>query len=566
HYHKDVLKYVNDSLEKAKDLLKPIVAAKDAIEAEFDNRPIDEETFTELKNQVDKIGSDDFREALKEHIDLTEQKQDVLDELEQKGQDKIDEVKNTEGLSEEEKADEVKRIEDAIEDAKDAVENADKSSQVDKALKDLAKEELEIKAALTEKLIDKLTEVSKAERDKAKEDVADALADAIAKVDAAKRKDAIDTAVTDGKTAIDAIYDALKETNTSVKDAKKDAKEALDQEAETAKSAVDALDGLSKEEKDAKKDQIDQALNEAKDQVDEATSTNAVEKAKNDGSLAIEKEKGKAEIDAAEKLGLEELEDLNLEDEDRADKEQAIKDAADDARDIDDASTKEEVATEVQVGKDDIADILKDAQLADIKNNAKEDVESKAQAAIDNIEARDDLSEDEKEKLVKEINDAKDTAITGIDKASSETGVNEAVSRAEDQFDLAKDKAGAIESIKAEAKETKESIEGTANLEEDEINQRTSEVDTHAEDAIKEVLNATTKNAIENAVDAVSLEMHKTDAKAGIDAHRNKGLADLENLDNLTEEEKEDLSDRIEQVRKGVLEKVDEATSKKEES
>src|SRR5699024_1085225 len=197
-----------------------------------------------------------------------------------------------------------------------------------------------------------------------------------------------------------------------------------------------------------------------------------------------------------------------------------------------------------------------------IKNNAKEDVESKAQAAIDNIEARDDLSEDEKEKLVKEINDAKDTAITGIDKASSETGVNEAVSRAEDQFDLAKDKAGAIESIKAEAKETKESIEGTANLEEDEINQRTSEVDTHAENAIKEVLNATTKNAIENAVDAVSLEMHKTDAKAGIDAHRNKGLADLENLDNLTEEEKEDLSDRIEQVRKGVLEKVDEATSK----
>src|SRR5699024_12002185 len=161
-----------------------------------------------------------------------------------------------------------------------------------------------------------------------------------------------------------------------------------------------------------------------------------------------------------------------------------------------------------------------------------------------------------------EINDAKDTAITGIDKASSETGVNEAVSRAEDQFDLAKDKAGAIESIKAEAKETKESIEGTANLEEDEINQRTSEVDTHAENAIKEVLNATTKNAIENAVDAVSLEMHKTDAKAGIDAHRNKGLADLENLDNLTEEEKEDLSDRIEQDRKVVLEKVDEATSK----
>src|SRR5699024_7936812 len=110
--------------------------------------------------------------------------------------------------------------------------------------------------------------------------------------------------------------------------------------------------------------------------------------------------------------------------------------------------------------------------------------------------------------------------------------------------------------------ETKESIEGTANLEEDEINQRTSEVDTHAENAIKEVLNATTKNAIENAVDAVSLEMHKTDAKAGIDAHRNKGLADLENLDNLTEEEKEDLSDRIEEVRIGDHKKVDEATSK----
>src|SRR5699024_7463596 len=167
-----------------------------------------------------------------------------------------------------------------------------------------------------------------------------------------------------------------------------------------AKSAVDDLDGLSKEEKSAKKDQIDQALNDAKDKIDEATSTNAVEKTKNDGSLAIEKEKGKAEIDATENLGLEELKDLNLGDDDRAVKEQAIKDAAASAReDIDEATSKDGVQTEVQIGKDDIAEVLKDAQLVDIKNNAKERVESAAQDAIDDIELRDDLTIVEKEAL-----------------------------------------------------------------------------------------------------------------------------------------------------------------------
>src|SRR5699024_8744163 len=188
------------------------------------------------------------------------------------------------------------------------------------------------------------------------------------------------------------------------------------------------------------------------------------------------------------------------------------------------------VQTEVQIGKDDIAEILKDAQLADLKNKAKERVESAAQDVMDDIETRDDLTKAEREALIDEINAAKDTAIKGIDDANAETGINAAVLIAEDKFNLAGEKADAIETIKAEAESTKDSIESTANLTEDQKDGRKSEVDTHAGDAIEEVLYATNKDAINDTVDAVSLEMHKTDAKAGMDKHRNNGLADLESL------------------------------------
>src|SRR5699024_10583256 len=136
HYHVDVLTYVNETLDKAKGLLKQVVDAKNAIDAEFDNRPIDEETFTQLQKQVNGIGSDDFRKVLTQEVELVKKKQDTLDALDQEAEAAKSAVDDLDGLSKEEKSAKKDQIDQALNDAKDKIDEATSTNAVEKTKND----------------------------------------------------------------------------------------------------------------------------------------------------------------------------------------------------------------------------------------------------------------------------------------------------------------------------------------------------------------------------------------------------------------------------------------------
>ena len=82
--------------------------------------------------------------------------------------------------------------------------------------KNAAKKELEEYADEVKKKIDDLTYTTPDEKDAAKAAVDQALADALVAVDAAIDTDGVDTAVADGKQAMDDIYNALVEAEANI--------------------------------------------------------------------------------------------------------------------------------------------------------------------------------------------------------------------------------------------------------------------------------------------------------------------------------------------------------------
>ncbi|COF72096.1 surface anchored protein [Streptococcus pneumoniae] len=184
-----------------------------------------------------------------------------------------------------------------------------------------------------------------------------------------------------------------KVANYTVPDTRDAAKDDIDTKATAKKNDIEADDQLTTEEKQAAKDKVDAAAQSAKDAVTAATTNDGVTQAQNDGTTAVNnvdttpqaKPSAKAEIDAKVQDANNAIDqNQDLTDDERREAKKAVKDAADEAKaNIDKATSAGELTT----AKNNGLDKLNEPHNASVKQKAKDDIDTKATAKKNDIEA-----------------------------------------------------------------------------------------------------------------------------------------------------------------------------------
>ena len=340
-------------------------------------------------------------------------------------------------------AESIKAYDEAVEKLKADIEAAKKAAKDLLAKGDNAGEleAFRVQAkinALKEKLAEasKLLEsVDKAEAKKAIEEAAKNATNGIdANPDLTDAEKAAEKAkvAEEAKKAIDAIDKAT--TAEAVTKAKEDGKAAIEKaaakaEIEAAKAAkekaIDANPDLTPEQKTAAKAKVAEEATKAIAEIDKATTAEAVTKAKEDGKAAIEKAAAKAEIEAAKaakEKAIDARTDLTEEEKEAAKK--AASEEAEAAKNaIDKATTSEDINKVLEDGKENIANI----NPVGAKEEAKKAVEEALANKEKEIDARTDLTSEEKVKEKELAREEAKAAKDAIDKATSIEGIEKAL-------------------------------------------------------------------------------------------------------------------------------------------
>ncbi|MBF0937110.1 DUF1542 domain-containing protein, partial [Abiotrophia sp.] len=345
-------------------------------------------------------------------------------------------------LTREEKDAAIKQVEDAAKKAKEAIDAAPTNSQV-------ATDRDQGKQAIAD-----VTPVADA-KPKAKEAVEQAANAKKAAIEADKNltreeKDAaisaVDQAAQAAKTAIAEASDNSSVANeqgkgtsaiaglTPVAETKPKAKEALEQAANAKKAAIEANNNLTREEKDAAKAKVDAAVAETKDAIDAATTNAEVAEASKAGADLIDalkpsadkKTAAKEAIDAAVKTKTDAIDartDLTQEEKDAA-KAKLAQEADKAKAAIDAASTNSDVDAASQAASSAINGFNPSA---DAKTAAKAAIDQAVADKAKEIDARTDLTQEEKDAAKAKLADTAKQAKAAIDAATTNAEVDAAV-------------------------------------------------------------------------------------------------------------------------------------------
>ena len=397
------------------------------------------EIEADIKKEKDKEDFEGRKAELKDEI----KKSDLDAETKKNLTDKVDALEDPSGLN---------NIRQEFEDAKEL-----------KKAKDQAKKDIEALENLND----------------------DEKKDAQAKVDQAKDKAGVDSAV-----------EAAKAQDTKNKE-EAEAKKALEEAKDAAKKDIDKLENLSPEEKKDAQDKVDQADNkEAVEKALEAAKTLDEENKKKKDAEEARAEADKAQEAAdAEKVKAEEAEKKAADAEKAAEKAQTEADAK--AKEAADAKTKE---TEAQKAYEDAKAKEEEAEKA-VKENPND---AEAQKALEEAKNAADAAEDAqkeakeaadtKEIEAKEAQNKADEAKKEADQAKADAkDAQDAADKAQDAADKAKADAEAKENALAptaqEKDKAKKAIDALDNLSPEEKNEFKDAVDK-----------AQTKGALEEAL------------------------------------------------------------------
>lgn len=526
---------VSAALKEAQDKDAEIKAKKEAEKAL-------EEKKAELLRKIDEANLKDTKavEALKKKVNDATVDTD-LDELTKEIEDGIKTEQDKENFDE-------RKTE-----LKGEIEKSDLDAETKKNLTDKV-DALEDPAGLNDirQEFDAAKEL-KAAKDQAKKDIEalenlndDEKKDAQAKVDQAKDKAGVDSAV-----------EAAKAQDTKNKE-EAEAKKALEEAKDAAKKDIDKLENLSPEEKKDAQDKVDQADNkEAVEKALEAAKTLDEENKKEaEAKKALEeaKDAAKKDIDKFENLSQEEK-DAEKAKVDQADSKEAVEKVLEAAQAQDEENKKKKDAEEARAEAD------KAQEAADAEKVKAEEAEKKAADA----EKAAEEAQTEADAKAKEAADAK-TKETEAQKAyedakakeeEAEKAAKENPNDAEAQKALeeAKKAADAAENAQKEAKEEADTKENEAK----EAQEKADEAKTEAEEA---------KKAVEEAKDAADKAQAEADEKdkkakdledklAPSAEDKKEAKAEIENLPNLSPAEKAEAKDAVDKAQtKGDLEKA----------
>ena len=364
-------------------------------------------------------------------------KEKALEAIQTEAEAKLAEIDKNTNLSTEEKAAAKAEVAKAAIKAVEAIQNATTQDAVDaakaegekaiKAVNPIGKEKaLEAIQTTTEaKLaeIDKNTNLSAEEKAAAKAEVAKAAIKAVEAIQNATTQDAVDAAKAEGEKAIKAVNPIGKEK----------ALEAIQTTTEAKLAEIDKNTNLSAEEKAAAKAEVAKAAIEAVEAIQKAETQEAVNAAQTKGETAIKavnpigKEKALKAIQAIKDAKLAEIDQAtSLSAEEKAVAKAAVEKSYNEAVEaIQKATTQEAVNAALAKGEEAIKAVNTIGK-EDV-NEAKAAVEAAAAEKIASIKANPNLSAEEKEKAIAEVERLKQEALNAIDKAKTKAELDKAL-------------------------------------------------------------------------------------------------------------------------------------------
>ncbi|MDL2057406.1 DUF1542 domain-containing protein [Limosilactobacillus reuteri] len=421
------------------------------------------------------------------------------------------------------------------------------------------------------KAIDQDNNLTDEEKQAAKDQIDSDAKKAQEAIDNAKTDDEVKTAVDNGQLAID-----------------KDVANAAIDNAVAGKKAEIAKAPLTTDEAKALNDLVDQEAKAAKKAIDSATTIPAVDDAKNTGVAAINdiavpttsstKDQANQTIDDALANKIKEINDAtNLSDKQKQDLiDQANKEAAKAKENIKNATSNEAVNKATTDGVDAIANVTVPS-LDDAKKDASQLIDDVLKQKEDEINNASHLTDQEKQDLIDQAQNAADEAKDKINQATTnddvaterDAGAEKIANIVVPSLEDAKDKATkAIDDALAD--KTKE-INDQTHLSDQEKNDLIKQI-TDIADKAKDKINNDSNDAEvakdeKDGIDAIvdtkvpGLEDHKQNAIKSLDEAKSTKLAQIDEATHLTADEKANLTQQVDAEYNKALDNINKATT-----
>ena len=408
------------------------------------------------------------------------------------------------------------------------------------------------------KAIDQDSNLTDEEKQAAKDQIDSDAKKAQEAIDNATTDDEVNTAVDNGKLAID-----------------KDVANAAIDNAVSGKKNEISKSLLTDEEKAALNDEVDEKAQAAKDAINNAITPEAVSTAQENGIKKINdtevptesaaKEAAKKAVAEAAEAKNNAIDSSNLTAEEKAALKQEVTEAQNAADRAIDAATTNTAVTEAQdKGVKAIDNVTVPTESA-AKEAAKKAVAEVAEAKNNAIDSS-NLTAEEKAALKQEVAEAQNAANTTIDNATT----NAAVTEAEDNGIKAINsievptksdaKEQATSALNTAVDEAKKAIDQDSNLTDEEKQAAKDQIDSDAKKAQEAIDNAKTNDDVKKTIDDGTLAIDKDVANAAI-ANAVAGKKAEISKSPLTAEEKTALNNEVDQKAQDAKESINNATT-----
>ena len=550
-------------------------------------------------------GSTDKRQ-LSEFVTLN--KQPAIDAVNKAAEDKIAEINKTPNATDEEKAAAIAKVNADKEKAVAAINDANVTTkaELDKAKeagataiaadnpvvakKDAAKADVEAARKAKADAITADKNLSQAEKDAAIGKINKAAEDATKAIDAATSDAAVDTAKNTGTTEFGKVNPIAKEN----------AKEAIANSLTAKNQEIDNRTDLTQKEKDAAKSearkladaelakvdaQPDNAatadaavaaqklVNDAEDKgVADVTSVHPLAKEQAKKEVADELTKKEAEIDARKDLTQEEKAAAKKEAQDKAkvatdaiNAQPAIADSEDKV-----TAAQQAIDTAKNTGVLEVKAVNPEAKA---KPAAKKVIDDALKAKESEIDARTDLTDDEKTAAKEEAKAAADKAKENVDKATTDAAVKEAENTGTSEVKAvnpeAKSKPAAKKAIDDKLAEQLKTIENTPDATDEEKAEAIQKAQDAAEQAKQAIADAKTDAEVNTAKETGVVEVEKVlpvvetkpNARKAIEEEAKAKKAAIDARDDLSPKAKEALKAKVDKVANKAKAAIDAVSS-----
>ena len=524
-----------------------------------------------VKNAKDAISAADTEQAVttaqKSGVDAingikvpstSTQKDQAKDNINKAADDAKKEIDQDSNLTDDQKQAAKNQIDSDAKNAQKAIDDAKADTDVNNAINDgkLAIDKTAANAALDNEAAGKDKEIANSplttdEQNKLRDQVANEVKTAKDNIAKVTTDSAVATAQEKGVAAINGIKVP---TNSTAKD---QAKSNITDTADKAKQAIDQDDNLTDDQKQAAKDQVDTDAKNAQDAIDNAKNDADVTKSTNDGQLNIDKTVANAAIDNAAACKKNEIAQSSL----TTDEKKALDDkVAQEVTTAKNAIAKATTPADVTTAQDNGVKAIKDINVptsSSVKDNATAAIDKALQNKTNEIKNASNITDQEKQDLIKRATEAANTAKDNIKNADSNSAVITAQTNGEKA--IADVTVPGLSDIK---KESTELINKTLDKKKDEINNASNLSDQEKQDLISKATdtaktakdninsattNDTVKKAEEDGVNSIkgvnftSLDDAKTAANKAIDGALNTKKNEINNASNLSDQEKQDL-------------------------